>query len=252
MKDSLLTTKEYWEKYYAKGYANKEKIIYVCKPYEKYWNILLSDIEPEKNLIEIGGYPGRFLAYLSWRYKIHTTCLDYNSDTEQIKGCYNVMGINEYEILKKDFTTYIPQKKYDYVTSNGFVEHFENYDKILDLHMQYLKPNGSMLIMLPNMRGYIKWYKYVNDYNNLKMHNLKIMSLKVFKKFAERNNLKIKHLSYFGTFPYNVHQKHNFFQKVIYKLHRLAFKFFLDKYVERYPSKWFSSSIMCVLEKQEY
>jgi hypothetical protein len=120
---------------------------------------------------------------------------------------------------------------------------------IMDLHLEYLKPNGKMLIMIPNMKGYIGFYKYLVDYNNLKMHNLKCMNLKVFKEFAKRNQLKMNVLTYFGDFPHNVHQKSNLFQKIIVKGHRFVFKNRANRLVNRYPSSCFSSNIVAIFEK---
>lgn len=244
-----LTTKAYWEQYYAHNHAQKKHIIHVCSAYDKYWDILIQQNAQNKSLIEIGGYPGRYLAYVGSRYNLNVTCLDYNSDTAQIKNCLKAMEVHNYELLVEDFTTYEPENQYDFLLSNGFIEHFENFDEILDLHVKYLKKNGRMLVMIPNMRGYIKFYKYLVDYKNLKIHNLKSMRKTVFESFAERNNLKVIHLSYFGGFPLNVHQKLNFLQKVIYKIHRLLFKNFLNSFIEKYPSSFYSSGIIGIFEK---
>ena len=35
--------------------------------------------------------------------------------------------------------------------SNGFIEHFEDYDAILDLHVDYLNANGRLLVMIPTL-----------------------------------------------------------------------------------------------------
>lgn len=37
--------------------------------------------QPPETIIEIGAYPGRFLAYLSSKYSLEATVLDFNSDT---------------------------------------------------------------------------------------------------------------------------------------------------------------------------
>lgn len=244
-----LTTQDYWETYYNKNYGNKEHIVAVCSYYDSLWNLLLNSNDSGKSIIEIGGFPGRYLAYLASKYNLVPTCLDYNSDSTQIEAAFNVMGVTDYQILKKDFTTFVSIEKYDFVISNGFIEHFNNFEHILDLHVSYLKYGGKMFVTIPNMRGYIKIYKYLVDYKNLKIHNLTCMRLGVFEKFADRHQLKIIKLTYFGGFPYNVHQPLNLIQKVIFKLHWLLFKKYLNKYVTKHPSKYFSSSIIAIFEK---
>ena len=107
-----------------------------------------------------------------------------------------------------------------------------------------------MLIMIPNMKGYIRLYKYFVDYKNMKIHNLECMSLKVFKTFSDRNNLKTLKLNYFGGFPFNVHQKLNVFQKIIFQVHRFVFKRMLNKLIIKKPSKILSSTIIGIFEKK--
>lgn len=247
--NNKLTTKTYWESYYGSTSVDKNNILNTCSYYDHYWDIFIDSNSENQTIIEIGGFPGRYLAYLSSKYNLLPTSLDYNSNQQQIKDSFAVMDIHEYKILQKDFTSFKPTEKYDYVLSNGFIEHFTNYDEILDLHINYLKKGGKLYVMLPNMKGYIKLYKYLVDYQNLKIHNLKSMHLKVFKDFAQRNDLKIIHLSYFGNFPHTVHQDLNFFQKIVLKTHRLAFKKFLNKIINKYPSKYFSGGIVAIFEK---
>ena len=250
MTNQKLTTKDYWETYYKHSHVNTQHIVNVCSYYDDIWDVFINSQHESNSLIEIGGFPGRYLAYLANTYKLEPTCLDYNSDVTQIEGCFKVMDVPAYHIIQEDFTKYAPNKKYDYVMSNGFIEHFENYDAILDLHVDYMADKGRLLVMIPNMRGYVTFYKYLVDYKNLKVHNLKCMRLKVFEDFAKRNNLSIQHLDYYGGFPLGVHQKSNIFQKIIYKGHRLIFKFFVNDRLKKHPSKYFSSAIIAIFEKQ--
>lgn len=248
MKDKL-TTQEYWEKYYSHNHADVKHINTVCSYYDKFWELFITESDPNKTLIEIGGFPGRYLAYLSQKYQLKPTCLDYNSDISQIENTFKVMNVTDYNIIQEDFTTFKTPTTYDYVMSNGFIEHFENFPEILDQHVTYMNDTSKLLVMIPNMRGYIRFYKYFLDYNNMKIHNLKSMKLEVFRTFAERNNLSIKYLNHFGNFPLGVHQKLNIFQKILHKAHRLVFKKWGNKVVSNNPSKYFSSSIMAIFEK---
>jgi cyclopropane fatty-acyl-phospholipid synthase-like methyltransferase len=248
-KSNTLTTKQYWESYYKNDHSSKEHIIHVCSYYDALWNQFIDEDSTNKTIIEIGGFPGRYLAYLASTYQLEPTCLDYNSDLLQIKSTFNVMNVDSYHILQEDFTIYQPKQRYDYVLSNGFIEHFEDYNAILDQHLAYLKPGGKLLIMIPNMKGYIRVYKYLVDYKNLKVHNLKCMSLNIFKNFAKRHSLEIHYLNYFGGFPFNVHQNLNFAQNIFYKVHRLLFKKKLNALVEGHPSKHFSSTIIAMFQK---
>jgi len=246
-----LTTKTYWESYYGKNrYANKQHIVNVCSYYDEFWKIFIGENSSDKTFIEIGGFPGRYLAYLANKYNLHPTCLDYNSDEKQVEQTLHLMNVDSYKILQEDFTTYKTDTTYDYVFSNGFIEHFENFDDILDLHVTYMNERSKLCVIIPNMKGYIKIYKYFVDFNNMKIHNLDCMKLKVFKEFASRNDLKISHLGYFGGFPFSVHQKSNFAQKIIYQVHRMFFKKIGNSMLSKKPSRFFSSTIIAIFEKE--
>ena len=245
-----LTDKEYWEKYYSKSSTDRKNIINVVSAYDAYWDILINSNENklEKSIIEIGGYPGRYLAYLSDKYNLTPTCLDFNSDTTKVKTNMATFEISDYEIIQADVLQYKPLQKYDIVISNGFIEHFEDYATVLDNHYNYLKEGGTMLVMIPNKRGLRKIYGYLVDYKNLKAHNLNCMRKETFQQFANNNNLILLRNEYFGGFPFSVHQQLNFFQKLIYKTTRLIFKK-VNPYLEKNPSKLYSSAIIAVFKK---
>ena len=248
MKDKL-TIKEYWEKYYKDSNIERDHIVKVCSAYDSFWETLLSPNATNKTLIEIGGYPGRYLAYLGYKYRIKPTCFDYNSDTKVVSETFHSLGIKDYEIIQQDFTSYKVTSQYDYVISNGFIEHFKDFNSIMDQHVKFLKPGGKLLIMVPNKRYLRKIYGYLCDYQNLKIHNLKCMSKKVFRQFATRNNLNVERLEYFSGFPFAVHQDLNVFQKIIFKVTRQIFKFHLNPYLEKNPSKFLSACLIGIFEK---
>lgn len=245
-----LTTREYWEGYYSHDHSARKHIVTVCSRYDKFWDALITkNSDTKQSIIEIGGYPGRYLAYLSDKYELEPTCLDFNTDESQLNKTFQSMGISNYHIIESDFNTHRPKCAYDYVISLGFIEHFDNFNDVMDKHLEYLKPGGKLLIMIPNKRYLRRIYGYLVDYKNLKAHNLKCMNLKTFRNFATRNNLTIKHLEYWGGFPFGVHQKLNFFQKLIYKFTRLLFKFVLNPFIEKHPNKYLSSSLMAIYQK---
>lgn len=244
------TNRDYWEKYYERTNIDAERIKRVVSAYDYYWDLLIKSAghKPE-TIIEIGAFPGRYLAYLSAKYNLKPTSLDYNSATGKIESCFKAFGLSEYECIQADFITHKTEKKYDLVMSNGFIEHFENYDEILDKHCQYLSPGGAMYLMIPNKRYLRKWYSYLVDKDNLKIHNLKTMRLEVFRQFAKRNNLEIKLLTYHGGFSFSVHQKLNPLQNFIFRSFRSIFRY-LNPYVVKHPNKYLSSSIIAIFSKK--
>ncbi len=245
------TNQEYWEKYYKNSSVDRDEIIRICGHFDPFYKLLVDSCSkiPE-TIIEIGAYPGRYLAYLSARNDLKATALDFNSDEKKIKDAFGVMEGHLTEVIQADFLKYSTKKNYDLVFSNGFIEHFENFEEILDRHNDYLKPGGAMMIMIPNKRYLRKYYGLLLDRENLKAHNLKSMKLSVFKKFAIRNKLNIKYLSYYGGFAYRVHQPLNFAQKVIYKITRSVFKQ-INPFLTKHPHPLYSGTIIAIFQKPD-
>jgi cyclopropane fatty-acyl-phospholipid synthase-like methyltransferase len=249
-KSDELTSQQYWETYYKNSKVSRSQISAICSGYDRFWEVLIkaNAFNPPKTILEIGGYPGRYLAYLASKYNLTPTSLDFNSDKIKINETMVAFGIDKYNIIQSDFLIHQPEEQFDVVISNGFIEHFTNFNEVMDKHVPYLKKGGTMLIMIPNKRWLRKWYGLLVDYKNLKAHNLKSMNKQVFNDFAKRNNLLQLEFTYFGGFAYNPHQKLNILQRVIYKLFRLLFKN-LNPFIEKHPNAFLSSSIVACYQK---
>lgn len=250
METTKLTTQSYWENYYSLSNVNKDAVVRVCSVYDRFWQKLISHnrLEHPDTIIEIGGYPGRYLAYLASTYKLTPTSLDFNSDREKINETMAAFRIDKFHVIQTDFLKHQPTEQFDIVISNGFIEHFANFNEVMDKHVAYLKEGGTMLIMIPNKRWLRKWYGMLVDHKNLKAHNLKSMRKKVFTDFADRNGLELLEFTYFGGFAYSPHQSLNTIQKIIYKSFSLVFKK-LNPFIARHPNAFFSSSIVACFKK---
>jgi cyclopropane fatty-acyl-phospholipid synthase-like methyltransferase len=241
-------TQNYWEGYYQTSSAEIEQVKAICSVYDSLWDKLITSNDNPRTIIEIGAYPGRYLAYLSQKYDLIPTALDYNPDKSKIEETFQNFGIHNYEILVSDFQKLNNDKKYDIVISNGFIEHFDNYKLIFKKHGDLLNEGGTMLIMVPNKRYFRKWFDWICDLDNLKIHNTKCMSRKELHALASDNNLQIIVIDYFGVFAFNVHQSLNLFQKVIYKITRIIFRK-LNPYIAAKPNKYFSSVLYGIYKK---
>ena len=250
MADDKMTTQGYWENYYKHVSTQKNVIDRVGQSDDKYWDIFYKAAQLESNnILEIGTYPGRYLAYLASKFNLQPTGIDYNSDSTKIADTMRIMGIENYKYIQEDFFKVVPQEKFDFVFSIGFIEHFANFNEVLDKHVEFMNEKGALLVRIPNKKYFRKWYGLLVDHENLKIHNLKCMDVKVFTAFAERNNLKIHTLQYEGAFAYTVHQKLNFAQKVIYHTVRRISRV-LNPFMTKNPSKFYSSYMVAIFTKK--
>lgn len=244
-----LTTKKYWQAYYQAASEDRATISKICGAYNEYWELMIKSCKSKpSSIVEIGAFPGRYLAYLSSRYDLEATGIDFNPDEEKFIRAMMVMGVKNFSYVCTNFLTHMPDEKYDLVFSNGFIEHFTNYEEVLDKHASYLKQGGAMMVMIPNKRYLRRIYGFLLDRENLKAHNLECMHLDLFRNFAKRNGLQIKYLSYHGGFAYRVHQPLSFWKKFIYKSIRFLSRK-LNGLLSRNPSKWYSGTIVAVFSK---
>ena len=174
--------------------------------------------------------------------------MDFNPDAETVHHTFKTMGVQNGYYIEADFLEIKAEEKYDLVISNGFIEHFDNYEEVMDKHANFLKPGGAILLMIPNKRYLRKWYGYLLDYANLKAHNLSSMSLRTFNDFADRKSLNMEYLNYQGGFAYKVHQPLNVLQRMLYHpIRYLSLK--LRPFLSKHPSKYWSGTIIAILSK---
>lgn len=249
IKDNF-TTQAYWESYYKNVSTEKSVIEDVGQTDDKYWEIFYNAaVLKSNNILEIGTYPGRYLAYIASKYNLIPTGIDYNSDSNKIEETMRIMGIEKYRYIQENFFKVVPVEKFDFVFSIGFIEHFENFNEVLDKHVAFMNDKGALLVMVPNKKYIRKWYGLMVDRKNLEIHNLKCMNLSTFQVFARRNNLNIHTLKYEGGFAYSVHQSLNLLQKIVYHIVRRG-AIVLNPILKKYPSKYYSSYMVAIFTKK--
>lgn len=245
-----ITDRTYWESYYSTKEANTDEVKKLGHVYDKYWPICINS--QTKSVIEIGAFPGRYLAYVAKTFDLRPTALDYQSDLTTIAANFRALGIEEFDLLNEDFLDWDCQDTFDFVMSIGFVEHFTNFEDVIAKHCAILNKGGAVFFQIPNKR-LLRWlYGCLADRSNLAAHNLNVMSLDVFRQAAVRNNMTIEVLEYFGPFQFGLHgANRNALRLSFFHLFRIVFKKLkLNSVVERFPSRFWSASIICVMRRR--
>lgn len=245
-----LTTQDYWVNYYANPSRDPEVIAKTVGRYDVFWEQMVKSLNyTPKTILEVGAFPGRYLAYLAQKYNVRPTGIDFNPEIETFNRTMEIMGITDFSYLLVDFLNTKPADQFDLIISNGFIEHFDDFEQVMDLHVDYLKSGGSMVMMVPNKR-YLRFiYGILFDRPNLRIHNLATMHKRVFREFAQRNDLELVELTYFGGFPYKVHQPLNGFKRLG---HVITAKFFraVNPILKRYPCRLWSSALVGIFKKK--
>ena len=152
--------------------------------------------------IELGCYPGSFLAYLHKRFGYRVYGLDFVPQLERVRGWLGAVGVPVQDLILGDLRTVEFDRTFDVVMSIGLLEHFDDPEEIVDLHCDIVAPGGYVVIAMPNFRGGQYWLHYWFDRDNLLAHNLQAMDLRMLKERIKKHDFEILHANYFRTFDF--------------------------------------------------
>jgi SAM-dependent methyltransferase len=190
--DDKLTSKEDWEDYWSHHKPARIENTYLEE--------FIDGSPHEGSLIEIGGFPGTFAAYFKKRFNYHVSILDYVGDPEIVKQVEKYYRIEPGSIhsIHADFFDYESPDEYDIVMSVGFIEHFDNTELVIKKHVELVKPDGKLVITLPNFAGINGYVQKYYDPENYAKHNIKSMNINLLRDIMQRMDMDSFSVEYHG------------------------------------------------------
>ena len=109
----------------------------------------------EPILIELGCADSLWLPYLARTYKSNCYGVDFSELGCQLAERNLALAGVQGTIICEDLFTFAKKQRdgFDFVYSMGLVEHFSTPRAILEEMYNLLKPGGTMLTIIPNLRG---------------------------------------------------------------------------------------------------
>ena len=201
MAGDRLTEQEYWNDYWGEFALPAE----IKKSNNLYINEILNTFDrylPKDNrlsILEIGGAPGQYLAYMHRQFGYHVNSLDYSETGCKItRENFKLLNIHG-TIYEKDFFSEEPAlPQFDIVYSLGLVEHFSDLDLIIGKHLDLLKPGGILLIGAPNYLGIYQFFLKRLAPGLLSLHNLRTMDVRTWRSFEDTFRLEPVFKGYVG------------------------------------------------------
>lgn len=195
-----LTEVEFWEKYWEG--VNLPSEVDIGFSFDRCLSQALADYLPhEGEVLEVGCAPGKWLAFAARNSGLQPSGIEYSQGgVAATKRNFQLLNISHGSLIAADFFNTTPDKLYDAVMSFGFIEHFDNVDDVVQRHLSWLKPGGTLILGVPNFSGINKTIQSLFDQNILDKHNLEIMNLAYFSQLGSRHHLNevvIKHLGSF-------------------------------------------------------
>ncbi|MCP4633359.1 MAG: class I SAM-dependent methyltransferase, partial [candidate division Zixibacteria bacterium] len=185
-------------------------------------------------------------------YKI--TGMDYSEiGCAKMKENFRLLGING-EVIQQDLFDNNPtsKKQFDIVYSLGFVEHFSNTTEVVLKHLEFLKPEGLLIIGFPNFRGINGWILERFDTELLAKHNLEVMKISNWNTVESELNLEPLFKKYAGGFEPGMFKTElkNLSIVIIRRLLRFL-KNITDRvsFLHKFNARYWSGYIMLVYRK---
>lgn len=152
-------------------------------------------VDSKLTCVEIGAYPGVSLCYLAKKFGYRPTAIEYRDDADDIRRLFEFNGIPNFDIVNDDFL-HLKGLQFDVVTSFGFVEHFADYQEVIRLHVEMMKPGGYLVLTVPHfwgvqgiMRRAVLTEPALTEL--LETHNQQIMNLTELKKTVTNMGLSV-------------------------------------------------------------
>ena len=197
---NLLTDRQFWVDYWESKTGLSVNI-----PADYLFHKELASIISTQNVktaIELGGFPGYYAVFLKKYFKLDVTLLDYFVHQPVTNALLQANNLKESDvhIIETDLFNHTEEQKYDLVLSCGLIEHFNDTRDIIQRHIDFVKPGGTLLITLPNFRALNGWFQKSFDKDNYDKHNIACMDPQLLAKICRDAGLEVIQSRYFGHF----------------------------------------------------
>jgi SAM-dependent methyltransferase len=235
------------------------------QPYEKYfWTELLprltKKIKAGGRLIELGSAPGRYAMMLSKMSQTVPHGVEYTESGAALnRRTFEHFGVNPANVFHDSFLNpeFVARHRnsFDAVSSFGLIEHFDNPKAAVDAHLAILKPGGTLIISVPNYRGWNGFWLNIMDPKLADGHNFEVMKLPVFKKLFEASELEIDYLDMAARYHFFFSGKQTGWRRLLQLVHINAEPIihkilgFVSNFMN-VESRYFSPYILCVARKR--
>jgi len=178
------TTRAYWEETHLQPRWQLPSRLNVGT--RNVMRLLVDKVQPEMRVLEIGCAPGKHLAYLARKRRARVCGLDYSEPgIAHCRDLFSRLGLEGEFRCEDIFATLLPEGSFDLVYSLGVIEHFDDPRPLIDKHLRLAKNGGLVLITVPNYAGLYGRLQTYFDPENLKLHNLDVMSRETLASLAQ-------------------------------------------------------------------
>ncbi len=249
-----LTEVQFWENYWVNCHLPSE--VDPAFSFDRCLGMAIKENLPaiSGEVLEVGCAPGKWLAFMAKEFGLKPSGVEYSdAGVKATLENFRILGLSPEAIFTGDFFQMKPPRQFDAVMSFGFIEHFSDVDKVIDAHLQWLKPDGMLILGVPNFRGLYSPIQRVLDKEVLDKHNLDIMNLDYFRSLGDRLPVVPVYVDYIGSFEptlfFAAYRTGNPLQAVIRAGLWLARRIRRWRGFDRFNHPFFSGYILAIYKK---
>jgi 2-polyprenyl-3-methyl-5-hydroxy-6-metoxy-1,4-benzoquinol methylase len=156
-----------------------------------------------KTCLEIGCFPGRYLELFGAKgYRLEGIDLTPRV-RDDLPAWLKSRGCSVGAFYCADFRDFQTKKQYDVVCSFGFIEHFMEWETILEKHCALVRKGGILILETPNIRGLVQYaLRWLLDGKAFERHNLEAAYPDAWQPIIERYGFQIRYKGCFGAFRF--------------------------------------------------
>ena len=159
--------------------------------------------DSSKTALEAGCAPGKWMIFLNKKFGFRVDGVDYlEGAVNTTRKNLEMNGVTNSNVYEGDFMGIEIDRRYDMILALGFLEHFDDPDRVMERFLGLLKRGGRLIVGVPNFRGinyvFAKFFDRRKDL--LANHNLDVMRLDFFNEESLKYKLRIDYCDYLGGF----------------------------------------------------
>lgn len=199
-----LAGKPYWNEIWkeTKGRSANIKANYYHYRFDKLFRTL---IPKHSRILEVGCGGSVWLPYFGKTFESEVWGIDYSEvGVGLAKRNLQTQGLNGKIIFGDVFKNEeIPKNYFDVLWTYGFIEHFDDPQKVVARIASFVKPGGLVITLVPNLMGAIGWLQKMVDRGVYSKHV--IISPRLLDDIHQKVSLQpVISARYFGIFSIGV------------------------------------------------
>lgn len=190
--------------------------------YLQFNRLMEKHVKKDSKFLEIGCAGGKFLTYFGQNFNCELFGIDYSqAGCELAQKNLHLSGLSGTIVCDDVFNcNSLPKQSFDIVFSGGFIEHFDNTEYVLQKHLEFLKPQGLLIIEVPNMTGLQGFVLRTLDSVCFSEHRQ--LSAKTLEEILSKAELKIRESAYICPLRLESGGKPKILQPIIYLTNRIT------------------------------